>query len=387
MDKKEENSTTKVEIKQEIKMEENEENDRPSSNLRKRKTLTSNDKASSIASTISVSSNDSEPTTNKRTKKASIKQEPIEKEDQEVNTKSGRQIKKQSSKKVKRELESENESEEETTNKSGRQTKKQTKSNKKVKKEESENEEEVDDSKPTTSKSDTIKTVKFTGDIPLDEILTEKYSHDYKIYREGEVIYDAMLNQTNLQFNNNKYYLLQLVEKTTTKGYYVWFRWGRVGKIGQFSLQSFGNDLNEAKSVFTKKFFDKTKNEWDSKDSFEKYPGKYDLVHKDYCSDNKKEEVVNEIEKPKVDIPPSKLDKKVQDLIELICNVTEMENLLKEMKFDAEKAPLGKLSKNQIKAGYAALKEIEDHITNKNFGSSFIQANNDFYTRIPHDFG
>lgn len=164
---------------------------------------------------------------------------------------------------------------------------------------------------------------------------------------------------------------------------------GRVGKVGQCNLQSFGNDLNEAKSVFTKKFFEKTKNDWDSKDSFEKYPGKYDLVHKDYSATNNKANLASgdQAEQPKVETPPSKLDKKLQNLIELICNVTEMENLLKEMKFDAEKAPLGKLSKNQIKAGYAALKEIEEHIVNKSFGASFIQANNDFYTRIPHDFG
>jgi poly [ADP-ribose] polymerase len=50
-------------------------------------------------------------------------------------------------------------------------------------------------------------------------------------------------------------------------------------------------------------------------------------------------------------MPPSNLDEKVQNLIELICNVTEMEKALKEMKYDSQKAPLGKLSKNQIKAG------------------------------------
>jgi poly [ADP-ribose] polymerase len=89
------------------------------------------------------------------------------------------------------------------------------------------------------------------------------------------------------------------------------------------------------------------------------------------------------------EIPPSSLDKKIQNLIELICNVTEMEKALKEMKYDSQKAPLGKLSKNQIKLGYAALKEIEDLIAqNKhNSGQAIIQANNDFYSRIPHDLG
>ena len=42
-----------------------------------------------------------------------------------------------------------------------------------------------------------------------------------------------MLNQTNIASNNNKYYILQLLEKrsTTAAGpdLAVWFRWGRVG--------------------------------------------------------------------------------------------------------------------------------------------------------------
>ena len=126
-----------------------------------------------------------------------------------------------------------------------------------------------------------------------------------------------------------------------------------------------------------------------------KYSGKYDLVEKDYEDSNSNDaEIKKELEETteknvKKDLPASKLDKKIQDLIELICNVSEMESVLREMKYDAKKAPLGKLSKTQIKAGYAALKEIEDLIAKnkQHSGQDIIQANNDFYTRIPHDFG
>lgn len=37
----------------------------------------------------------------------------------------------------------------------------------------------------------------------------------------------------------------------------------------------------------------------------------------------------------------SKLDKRIQNLIELICNIQAMEEILKEMKYDTKKAPLG----------------------------------------------
>jgi poly [ADP-ribose] polymerase 2/3/4 len=81
------------------------------------------------------------------------------------------------------------------------------------------------------------------------------------------------------------------------------------------------------------------------------------LVEKDYDDTTKNNtDIKNELEDENEgstgkNLPPSDLDEKVQNLIELICNVTEMERALKEMKYDSQKAPLGKLSKNQIKAG------------------------------------
>ena len=38
--------------------------------------------------------------------------------------------------------------------------------------------------------------------------------------------YDCMLNQTNIGQNNNKFYVIQLLQ--SSKAYYVWNRWGRV---------------------------------------------------------------------------------------------------------------------------------------------------------------
>lgn len=116
-------------------------------------------------------------------------------------------------------------------------------------------------------------------------------------------------------------------------------RWGRVVKRGQFSVDHCAGDLNKAKSIFERKFYDKTHNQWSDKDTLEKVPGKYDLVVKDYESDPKDfnddfDAAVKktQLEKSKQPVPESKLDKNVQDLIELICNVKEMESMLKEFK-------------------------------------------------------
>ena len=77
----------------------------------------------------------------------------------------------------------------------------------------------------------------------------------------------------------------------------------------------------------------------------------------------------------------------VQDLIQLICNIQAMEDMVVEMKYDAQKAPLGKLTQDQIKAGYSALKKIEQCINKNTVGEKLIKACDEFYTRIPHNFG
>ena len=65
-----------------------------------------------------------------------------------------------------------------------------------------------------------------------------------------------------------------------------------------------------------------------------------------------------------------------------------MEEAVIEMKYDTKKAPLGKITVEQIKAGYSALKKISECVENgKTSGSEIVQACNDFYTRIPHEFG
>ena len=54
--------------------------------------------------------------------------------------------------------------------------------------------------------------------------------------------------------NNNKYFIIQLLEDDNKKVYSVWFLWGRVGYKGQNNLVPCGSDLDEAKDVFGKKW-------------------------------------------------------------------------------------------------------------------------------------
>ncbi|KAK2191455.1 hypothetical protein NP493_53g17011 [Ridgeia piscesae] len=228
-----------------------------------------------------------------------------------------------------------------------------------------------------------VRTVVLKGKAPVDPECTAKLKVAH-VYYEGNDVYDVMLNQTNLSNNNNKYYLIQLLEDDQRRQYSVWLRWGRVGAKGQNNLVACGPDLDEAKEIFTKKFSDKTKNDWASRRNFEKIPGKYDMVKLDYTTESCVEQ--KKPTKP-VKTPESKLHPKLQSLVNLICDVKTMEDAVLEMKYDAEKTPLGKLTQDQIKAGYTALKKIDKCIRKGDFGRTLIEGCDEFYTRIPHNFG
>ncbi|VDI78312.1 poly [ADP-ribose] polymerase, partial [Mytilus galloprovincialis] len=231
-----------------------------------------------------------------------------------------------------------------------------------------------------------VKTVVIKGKAPVDSECTQMLGKAHVFY-EGKDVWDCMLNQTNVGNNNNKYFMIQLLEEDSKKSYHVWFRWGRVGYKGQNNLIPCGANLDVAKKTFCKKFTDKTKNDWANRSKFVHSPGKYDMLAMDYGEDSKGEDVVDTAVTKDMKYPDSKLDKSLQNLIDLICDVKSMEDAVKEMKYDAKKAPLGKLTSDQVKAGYASLKKIETCINKGDFGQHLTQACNEFYTRIPHTFG
>ncbi|KAL7057519.1 hypothetical protein AAHC03_016916 [Spirometra sp. Aus1] len=253
------------------------------------------------------------------------------------------------------------------------------------------------------------------GLAPVDVECVEKVNTAH-VYSEAGVVYHFMLNQTNLQHNNNKYYMGQLLEDDNAPAYSVWFRWGRVGKTRQHALIPCGSNLQSALAIFTKKFKDKTGNLWAEKKDFVKQPGLYDLIEQDFgdLTNSVQQEDGN---KENVEPLPSKLPPEVMALIMLICDVKAMERTMREMNYDSRRLPLGKLTPSQINAGYNALNIISQCLDQleklkhpppsteipgakkrpKRVPSSvsesarirrdLLEACNLFYTRVPHDFG
>ncbi len=77
-----------------------------------------------------------------------------------------------------------------------------------------------------------MKKVILKGTVPVDQYVNGAAS--FKVYEQGGKTYAATLNQSNIQNNNNKFYILQILQSESNPNNLVFFtRWGRVGVPGQ----------------------------------------------------------------------------------------------------------------------------------------------------------
>ncbi len=206
--------------------------------------------------------------------------------------------------------------------------------------------------------------------VPVDEGCGLAGTHKVYLDQQG-TIYDASLNQTNIGDNNNKFYRVQLLE-SPDGDYKTWTRWGRVGERGQSKLLGSGS-LNEALAIFDKKFKDKSGHSWINRLDPPR-PNKYTFIERNYEEDSSSEEVADDelpgagsrraskaSLKSQSDKPlESTLTPPVQRLMELIFNQKYFQSAMASMSYDANKLPLGKLSKRTLKAGYQALKDLAE---------------------------
>ncbi|KAF2136605.1 uncharacterized protein K452DRAFT_322316 [Aplosporella prunicola CBS 121167] len=203
------------------------------------------------------------------------------------------------------------------------------------------------------------------------------------------IIWDASLNQTSASNNNNKFYRVQLLEGP--KGdYKTWTRWGRVGEHGQKAVLGNGS-LEDAHKHFDKKFKDKSGLKWAERGNDPK-PGKYVFVERSYAPDSDDEEEEkprkNSVSKSSDYVPPeSKLEKPVQSLMELIFNQQYFAAAMSSLNYDANKLPLGKLSKTTISRGFQALKNVAAAMEDPAQANQIEQLSNLYYSLVPHDFG
>ncbi|KAI4216780.1 MAG: hypothetical protein LQ351_000729 [Letrouitia transgressa] len=244
-------------------------------------------------------------------------------------------------------------------------------------------------------KQDGQKAISHDIDVPIDEGFQE--DGDAKVYVDDDgIIFDASLNQTNIGGNNNKFYRLQLLQNEKSDQYYTHTRWGRVGEFGQVKVMG-PQSLEGALKDFDKKFKDKSGHKWEDRGESPK-KGKYTFIERSYEDDdedgaNVKDE--NEDVKPE-DEAESKLPKQTQRLVELIFNQNHFNAVLEGIGYNANKLPLGKLSKDTLKKGFEHLHELAALIKHPALAQNKYQTSqkeaiedfsNKYYSTIPHEFG
>ncbi|KAF7121192.1 hypothetical protein RHSIM_Rhsim13G0009500 [Rhododendron simsii] len=175
-------------------------------------------------------------------------------------------------------------------------------------------------------KEEKIVTATKKGAAVLDQWLPDEIKAMYHVLKQGDEIYDAMLNQTNVGENNNKFYVIQVLESDNGGRFMVYCRWGRVGVKGQDKLHGPYSSRDSAIQEFEQKFLAKTRNYWSNRKEFICHPRSYAWLEMDYTDREKESD------------------------------------------------------------GYDVLKKIADVIGKSN-RTKLEQLSGEFYTVIPHDFG
>lgn len=132
------------------------------------------------------------------------------------------------------------------------------------------------------------------------------------------------------------------------------------------------DSLEPALKEFDKKFKDKSGHKWEDRGEPAK-KGKYTFIERSYEDDSdddkpttNKEEEVDKEEEEKIQ---SKLPVQTQRLIELIFNQNHFNAVLEGIGYNADKLPLGKLSKNTLKKGFEYLQELASLIKHPKLAS------------------
>ncbi|CAL4976394.1 unnamed protein product [Urochloa decumbens] len=224
------------------------------------------------------------------------------------------------------------------------------------------------------------------GAAVLDQHIPDHIKVNYHVLQVGDDIYDATLNQTNVGDNNNKFYIIQVLESDAGGGFMVYNRWGRVGARGQDKLHGPFSTRDQAIYEFEGKFQGKTNNLWSDRKNFKCYAKKYTWLEMDYGETDKETNKTEKKGSITDQIKETKLESRIAQFISLICNISMMKQQMVEIGYNADKLPLGKLSKSTILKGYDVLKRISNVIS-KSDRKQLEQLTGEFYTVIPHDFG
>ena len=250
--------------------------------------------------------------------------------------------------------------------------KKQIQKNKKIKRK-SKSVKSAKDTSQQNSKN-IEKTVVSNGEVELDQAVEDVARYrivEAKPSEYEDKYYAVTLNYTNVQNNNNKFYIIQLLQDIHTKKFGVLYRWGRIGFFGQVNYVIY-QTFEEAREAFLIKL-----------------QGKLEYGYIKIKMQNKIKQEKNNDELDKND---DGLEKPLANLIRLIFDLKSMNQQMMKIGYDSDKIPLGQLSPQVISQGYKFLKNLENIIGNTNDKKSIntkeiYDLSSKYFTIIPHNFG
>ena len=218
------------------------------------------------------------------------------------------------------------------------------------------------------------KTLVSNGEVELDQAVEDVARYrivEAKPSEYEDKYYAVTLNYTNVQNNNNKFYIIQLLQDIHTKKFGVLYRWGRIGFFGQVNYVIY-QTFEEAREAFLIKL-----------------QGKLEYGYIKIKMQNKIKQEKNNDELDKND---DGLEKPLANLIRLIFDLKSMNQQMMKIGYDSDKIPLGQLSPQVISQGYKFLKNLENIIGNTNDKKSIntkeiYDLSSKYFTIIPHNFG
>ena len=189
--------------------------------------------------------------------------------------------------------------------------------------------------------------------------------------------FSCILIYTDLKKNSNKFYIIQLLKRD--KFFYLFLRWGRVGRIGLQNLIPF-NNFEDAYQEYMNKYNKKT-----------------EYGYQEITIDFERNENVNENNNYEDiimydDNSDEFIDIKLKKLIELIYDLNFAEEQIKAIGYDNKRLPLGNLSDQTISEGYEILQELDKIIQKKEKKDHYNRNDlegltEQYYKTIPHNFG
>ncbi|KAG2119117.1 poly polymerase catalytic domain-containing protein [Suillus discolor] len=251
-----------------------------------------------------------------------------------------------------------------------------------------------DNKADSDSEAKKMVTVVKRGAAPVDP--TSGLILTHQVYSNAESVWDAMLNQTEVGSNKNKFYVIQLLHpigNDTQCSLYT--RWGRVGENGASQIKGPWPSAS-AIGEFKKQFRSKSGVTWPQRFGMVAAKGKYTWLERVFEDEDSKAESSGSNSKEDEPVPESKLLPELQAFCNLIFSSKLIDAHLSSMNYDANKLPLGKLAKSTILNGFAALKKLAEVVEHPDgdmakslggFQTACETLTSEYYSIIPHVFG